>query len=267
MLLLASACGEGVPSDPGGVPSAIAVTVLVPSGLDTPPETGLAALTTSIEYTVDCLSREAVTSEGTLERTAEFEGAEGRTAVWKGLVELVPGSCTIRLLARDDGGELICYSSESLNIEFDVPSELYLELPCSRYYGCSTTPLPDSARAEKNFCALVGVILSAETPAALEDVQSIRYVMSGPEFGGTHEGSLLFSGPSTADFGGGPVPTDIWDTAIEEVIASQPYILELTALDSQGEPVCAVEKRLDIVPDAVAQIYVAMPCTDGVTSP
>ena len=118
-------------------------------------------------------------------------------------------------------------------------------------------------------------ILSAETSAEFEEVQSIRYVMReileeigrAPEFFDAYEGSLEFAGPGMADFGKGPAPTNTWDTAIEEVIAPQPYHLELTALDSEGQPLCTVEKRLDIVADAVAQIYVAMPCTDGVASP
>jgi hypothetical protein len=286
VFLLTTACGEAATSP--GDPTAIAATVFVPSGLDRPSDTGFAALTASIEYTVNCLPGtspddtsealpgEVMAGEGTLEHTGAFEGPEGQTAVWKGFVEFLPGPCTIQLLGRDDDGEVICNTTEPLTIEAGAPPELYFDMPCYSYVNCSATPLPDSALSQKIFCkSLVGVILSAETSAEFEEVQNIRYVMReileeigrAPEFFDAYEGSLEFAGPGMADFGKGPAPTNTWDTAIEEVIAPQPYHLELTALDSEGQPLCTVEKRLDIVADAVAQIYVAMPCTDGVASP
>ena len=259
------------------------LTVLVPSGPDAPPGSGFAAETTSVEYEINCFpgapgaSTEEATFNlaGTLARTGSFDGgSSGPTAVWKGLVELRPGSCVIQLISRADG-ELICNIEEPLTIGPGSPAELLLEMPCHTYVHCTTTPLPDSARSAKTVCeSLVGVILSAETSAALEDVQSIRYVLSeiwnlpgeeDPELIARHEGSLLFVGPGTEDFGEGSVATDIWDGAIEKVAAGpasfpRPYLLELTALDSQGEPLCTIERRLEIREDAVAQIQISMPC-------
>ena len=239
--------------------------MFVPSGPNAPPGGGFAAETTSVEYEINCFpgapgaSAEGATLHlaGTLARTGSFDGgSSGPTAVWKVLVELRPGSCVIQLISRADR-ELICNIEEPLTIEPGSPSELFLEMPCHTYVHCTTTPLPDSVRSAKTVCeSLVGVISSAETPAALEDAQSIRYVLSeiwsspgekDPALIARHEGSLLFVGTGTEDFGEGIVATDNWDGAIEEVAAGpgsfpKPYLLELTALDSQGEPLCTDRK-------------------------
>ncbi len=266
-LLVVSACGDS--GDPNADSLGVAVTVFVPSGRDVTFDTGSPAQATSVEFTVDCglgggaRAGDAFTSEGTLERTGAFDGgSKGVTRVFEGVVEIAPEPCVIRLLARDDDGEAVCIMEERLTVEPDVPSELYFEMPCY-LYGCSTTPLPDADRVLKFCVSGVGVILSAETPAMAENVESLEYVLSSSiEFVGDYSGSLLFAGPSTADFGAGSVPTDTWRTTIDQVAVGS-YLLELTALDSGGETVCAVETEIDFVADAVAQIQVALPCVDA----
>jgi len=282
-VLVATACG-----DSNANLSRVALTVLVPSGPNSTLDSSFAALTTSMEYTVSCdpgfgavsSGGDLATVEGTLARTGSFNGGlSGPTAVWKDLVELRPGSCVIQLISRDRDGELLCDIEQPLTIEAGLPSELFLEMPCHTYYDhCTTTPLPNADGSPKNVCEpLVGAILSAETPAALGGLQSIRYVLSeiwelpgasDPELIARHEGALRFAGPGTEDFGDGSVATDTWRIAIEEVAAGpeflpKPYLLELTAFDAQGEPQCAIEERFEIVADAVAQIQVAMPCVDN----
>jgi hypothetical protein len=282
-VLVAAACGDSNANISG-----VALTVLVPSGPNRTPDSSFAALTTSMEYTVNCDPGSGAVSsngnfgtvEGTLARTGSFDGGlSGPTAIWKDLVELQPGSCVIQLISRDRDGELLCDIEQPLNIEPGTRSELFLEMPCHTYDGhCTTTPLPGSDASPKNVCeSLVGVILSAETPAAFEGLQSVRYLLSeiwelpgasDPELIARHEGALLFAGTGNEDFGDGSVATDTWGTAIEEVAAGpefspKPYLLELTAFDAQGEPQCAMAKRFEIVADAVAQIQVALPCVDS----
>jgi len=267
-LLVVSACGDS--GDPNADSLGVAVTVFVPSGRDATFDTASPAQTTSVEYAVRCSSDgeptagNAVTFEGTLERTGSFDGGlKGPTSVFESVVEIEPGPCVIRLLARDDDGEAVCIMEEPLTIEPGVQSELYFELSCY-LYGCSTTPIPDGYRSLKFCVSGVGVILSAETPAMAENVESLEYVLSSSiEFVGEYSGSLLFAGPSTADFGAGSVPTDTWRTTIDEVAVGS-YLLELTALDAGGETVCAIEKEIDFVADAVAQIQVALPCVDAI---
>lgn len=266
-LLLVSACGDS--RDPNADSLGVAVTVFVPSGRDATFDTGSPAQATSVEYAVRCSSDgeptagNAVTFQGTLERTGSFDGgSKGPTSVFESVVEIEPGPCVIRLLARDDDGEALCIMEEPLMIEPGVPSELYFELSCY-LYGCSTTPVPDGYRSLKFCVSVVGVILSAETPAMAENVESLEYVLSSSmEFVGEYSGLLLFAGPSTADFGAGSVPTDTWRTTIDEVAVGS-YLLELTALDAGGETMCAVEREVDLVADAVAQIQVALPCADA----
>lgn len=266
-ILVVSACGDS--TDPNADSLGIAFTVFVPAGRDVTFDTGSVAQASSVEYTVNCLSGEepiegnTVTFEGTLGRTGAFDGgSKGITRVFEGVIEIEPGPCVIRLLARDDDGEAVCTIEEPLTIEPRVPSELYFEMPCY-LYGCSTTPVPDGYRSLKFCVSTVGVILSAETSAIAENVESLEYVLSSStEFVGEYSGSLPFAGPSTADFGAGSIPTDTWRTTIDEV-AVGPYLLELTALGSGGETVCAVEKELDFVAGAVAQIQVALLCVDA----
>ncbi|MBT8469140.1 MAG: hypothetical protein HKN10_11835 [Myxococcales bacterium] len=266
-ILLVSACGDS--TDPNAASLETAVTVFVPAGRDVTFDTGSVAQATSMEYRVDCLSDEgpteanSVTFEGALGRTGAFDGGlKGVTRVFEGVVEIEPGPCTIRLLARDDDGEAVCIIEEPLTIEPGAPSELYFEMPCY-LYGCSTTPVPDGYRSSKFCVSGVGVILSAETPAMAENVESLEYALSSSiALVGEYSGSLPFSGPSTADFGAGTVPTDTWRTTIDEVAVGS-YLLELTALDLEGETVCAVEKAVDFVAGAVAQIQVALPCVDA----
>jgi len=282
-VLVAAACG-----DADANLGRVALTVLVPSGANRTPDSSFAALTTSMEYTVNCgpgsgavsSGGDLETFDGTLTRTGSFDGGlSGPTSVWKNLVELRPGSCVIQLISRARDGELLCDIEQPLNIEPGTRSELILEMPCHTYYGhCTTTPLPGSDASPKNVCeSLVGAILSVETPAAFEGLQSIRYLLSeiwelpgasDTELIARHEGALLFAGPGAEDFGDGSVATDTWRAAIEEVAAGpeffpKPYLLELTAFDAQGEPQCAIEKRFEIVADAVAQIQVALPCVDS----
>lgn len=266
-VLVVSACGDSGEQNAGSL--GVAVTVFVPSGRDVTFDTGSPAQATSVELTVNCLSGgeptagNAVTFEGTLDRTGSFDGgSKGVTRVFEGVVEIGPGPCVIRLLARDDDGEAVCIMEEPLTIEPGGPSDLYFEMPCY-LYGCSTTPVPDGYRSVKFCLSGVGVILSAETPAIAENVESLEYLLSSSmEFVSDYRGSLLFAGPSTADFGAGSVPTDTWRATIDEVAVGS-YLLELTALDSGGETVCAVEKEVDFVADAVAQIQVALPCVDA----
>lgn len=263
-VLVIFGCGDS--GDPNADSSGIAVTVFVPSGPDVTFDTGSVAQATSVEYTVNCVSGGQPTAghevafEGTLERTGAFDGgSKGATRVFEGVLEIETGPCVIRLLARGDDSEVVCIMEEPLTIEGGAPSDLYFEMPCY-LYGCSTTPVPDGYRSLKFCLSGVGVILSAETPAMAENVESLQYVLSSStEFVGEYSGSLLFAGSSTADFGAGSVPTDTWRTTIDEVPVGS-YLLELTALDSEGETVCAVEKEVDFLADAVAQIQVALPC-------
>ena len=155
-----TACGDSDASV-----SNVPLTVFVPSGPNAPPGGGFAAETTSVEYEINCFpgapgaSAEGATLHlaGTLARTGSFDGgSSGPTAVWKGLVELRPGSCVIQLISRADR-ELICNIEEPLTIEPGSPSELFLEMPCHTYVHCTTTPLPDSVRSAKTVCeSLVG---------------------------------------------------------------------------------------------------------------
>jgi len=194
---------------------------------------------------------------------------DGPTEVWKGVVELPPGPCTIQLRARNADGEVICTASELVTIASDALPEIYVDMVC--YGTCPTITLPGSTASPKLSCGPVsGVLLSAETPAELEPVQSIRYKMtpiediflaSDPPFG-IYEGSLSMTGAGTTDFGGGPVATETWEATVGVVDAISPYTLELTAIGVDEEPVCSVETTVDLIENGLTQVHVAMPCSD-----
>jgi hypothetical protein len=258
--LIGSACGDS--SAPDAQPGGTELTVLLPSGDSR--RFPLASLATSIEYTIDCGSTEL---DGALARITEYDGGpKGLTAVWKGVLNPPSPSCELRLLARDDDGEVICVEREVLA---EPSAELFIELPCYTF-GCTNTPLPGSA---PKFClSTVGVILSAEVPATLERrVHRIEYVISelwdegflaeDPQTVERYRGELAAAGVREADFGDGLVPMVRWETALEDVPALR-YLIELTALDSEDAEICSVETRSQIIADAVAQIEVAMPCFD-----
>lgn len=180
-----------------------------------------------------------------------------------------PGPCTIQLRARYADGEVVCTATEPVTIEADALPELYVDMVC--YATCPTITFPGSETSPKTICAPVGgVILSAETPAALEGVQGIRYTMTPIEGYflpadppiGTYEGSLGFTGPSTTDFGGGPVATETWEATVGLVDPLPPYTLELTAIDVDEEPVCSVDTTVDLIANGLTQVHVAMPCSD-----
>lgn len=278
-LCAAASCGDSGGSDVDF--RRVAVTVFMPSGPDVEPGSGFAALTASVEYKLVCASDAADDSadegiarvDGTLSRTGELEGgSNGETSIWKGMVDFRQGHCVIELSIRDVDGEYLCGWDEAVTLSPESAGELHFESPCYDYdnlfSGCTTTPLPDTVGSPKVDCGpLVGLVLSAETPAALEDVQTIRYVMSAdysfvgedPRWVERYSGSLALAGTGMTDFGQGPVSTSTWDVAIEAV-AALPYLLELTALDANDEALCSVQKQVAIVPRAVAQIDVLMPC-------
>jgi hypothetical protein len=268
--LIGSSCGETGDSMAGVAASEL--TVLIPSG-----ETaalGLGSLVTAVDYAIECESQVA---EGALTHAGSFEaGVKGTTAVWKGSLSNPAESCEITFVARDGYDELICTWTEPLPAASDWPSELFIELPCYRFSNCTSTPLPSTAR-KNSFCiSVVGVLLSVQTPASIDRVQRIEYVISevwdpgafvdNPEIVERYRGELSPAGSGQIDFGAGPVPTDRWEAAIEEVPAHAEYLIALTALDSEDGPVCAVERQLGIVAGAVAQIEVAIPCLEPMES-
>lgn len=277
-LLAAASCGDygNTDADSRGV----AVTVFLPSGPDAAPGSGFAASTASVEYKLSCESDAADGSaddgmprvDGALSRTGEFESeSKGQTSIWKGLVAFRQGPCVIELSVRDADGEYLCGWDEAVALSPESSDELHFESPCYTYglfYGCTTTPLPDAERSPKVSCeALVGLVLSAETPADVEEIQTIRYVMSedysymgeDPDWVERYSGSLSLAGTGMTDFGQGPVSTSTWDVAIEYV-AAHSYLLDLIAFDADDEALCAVQTQVTIVPRAVAQIDVLMPC-------
>lgn len=272
-LLVVSACGDPH-GDPDADPRGTAVTVFGPSGPNATVSDDF-ALTWSLEYTIVCgsglvgASGEAVTVEGTLEQAEAFKlGEDGPTAVWNGLVELPSGPCAIQLRLRDADAEVICTGTQELTIEPETPNEAYVSLVCNG--SCPTIPLPGLETSPKLSCAPVGgLLLSAETPADLETVQSIDYVMTQTTEGfldgyvpDIYEGSLDFAGPGAADLGGGPMATDIWEATVGVVIADNPYILELTALDAEGQPVCSAEKSVEVIANSIAQVHIILPCSN-----
>ena len=145
------------------------------------------------------------------------------------------------------------------------PPELFFEAPCYQFY-CTTTPLPDTVR--KSCFSVVGLILSAQLPAVVE-VDRVEYVISeltdfaafidDPLTTEVYRGELTAAGLGEVDFGEGETPIVRWETAIEDVPATR-YLVEMTAFDSEGSELCSAERRLDILPNAVAQIEVTLPC-------
>lgn len=256
---IGAACGE--PAD-----SNAELTVLVPSGA---PGSFPFAAVTSLEYSIACESGE---TEGELSWVGSFEGGQkGTTAVWKGSLGAPPGACAIRFLARAGDDELVCDWTDVLPDASDWPSELFIELPCYRFNPCTSTPLPGAAYDKTSCYSTVGVLLSVETPEALDRVQRIEYVISEvrddtfvgeTEILEAYRGELSPAGSGEIDLGAGPVPTDRWQAAIEDVPALE-YLIELSALDSEGGTVCAVERQVEIIAGAVAQVEVAMPCIDA----
>ena len=257
--LIALACGESNGSDAGQPVTEL--TVLLPSGPDG--RTQLDSFVTSFEYTIRCDSMEL---DGTLSKVATFNGgSKGPTAVWKGALSPLSEPCELAFIGRDDDGEAVCPWTEALPAPSEWPPELYFEAPCYQF-SCTTTPLPNTVR---KFCLdVVGLILSTEVPAALQ-IDRVEYVISGlTDFGSfiddpltteVYRGELTAAGLGEADFGEGDTPIMRWDTAIEDVPAIR-YLVEMTALDAEGSELCSAERRLDILPNAIAQIKVTMPC-------
>ncbi len=261
-------CGES--GGPRAEPAGTELTVLIPSG--GPGRFPLASAITSVEYSIQCDSDEM---EGALSQVGLFDGGpKGTTAVWKGTLSTPSGACEIRLIGRDGDGEAICPVIEPLPAASEWPPELFIELPCYKF-GCTATPLPSSV-VDKSCLSIVGVILSAEIPAALERPQRVEYVISelwdqlfledDPVIFERYRGELAAAGVRGADFGGGLEPTIRWETALEDVPAVR-YLIELTAFDAEGAAACTVERRLEILADAIAQIEVAMPCRDAMENP
>ncbi|NNK44473.1 MAG: hypothetical protein HKP46_17680 [Myxococcales bacterium] len=195
--------------------------------------------------------------------------------MWNGSLGAPAGACAINFLVRDGDDEVVCSWGEPLPDASDWPSELFIEAPCYRFSPCTSTPLP-SALGDKSFCySIVGVLLSVEMPKALDRVQRVEYVISelwneGAFLDETglleaYRGELSPAGSGEIDLGDGPVPTDRWEAAIEDVPALE-YLIELIALDSEGGTVCAVERQIEIIAGAVAQVEVAMPCVDAAES-
>ncbi|MBT8481797.1 MAG: hypothetical protein HKP36_09435 [Myxococcales bacterium] len=115
--------------------------------------------------------------------------------------------------------------------------------------------LPSAAGEKSLRYSIVGVLLSVEMPKALDRVQRVEYVISELWSEGAfldetgileaYRGELSPAGSGEIDLGDGPVPTDRWEAAIEDVPALE-YLIELIALDSEGDTVCAVEREVDL---------------------
>ncbi|MBT8469141.1 MAG: hypothetical protein HKN10_11830 [Myxococcales bacterium] len=272
VLLLVSACGDA--RAPNAEPRGTAVTVFIPSAAD---DWSFAEFTWSLEYQIGCgpgierdsSSDDFITVEGALEQDEDFDvGPGGPTAVWKGFVEFTPGPCAVQLRLRDADGEVLCTYTEALTNEPESQAEMYFNMVC--YATCPTVPLPSSETSPKTFCAPVGgVILSAETPADITRVQSVRYVVTydrdflepNPPFV-VSEGSLELFGQGRTDLGAGFMDTNLWEAIVGQVGAGEPHVLELTALDADGAPVCSAETTMEVVSGGIAQVHVVLPCND-----
>lgn len=77
-----------------------------------------------------------------------------------------------------------------------------------------------------------------------------------------YEGELELAGPGTVDLGDGPVPTHTWEAIVGEVIAGEPHVLELTALDAEGTPLCSAETSFEVIFGGIAQVHVLLPCSN-----
>lgn len=273
VLLLASGCGDA--RAPNAEPRGTAVTVFIPSGSD---DWSFVDVTWSLEYQIGCgpgidgssSPSDVITMEGTLAQNEEFNlGSGGPTGVWEGFVEFPPGPCIVQLRLRDGAGEVLCTYTEPFMIDPQPSSEAYFNMVCGG--PCPTIPLPSSNPSPKaSFCAPVGgIILSAETPADLQGLKSIHYVVTydpnflepNPPFV-VSEGSLELVGQGMTDLGAGFMGTNIWEAIVGEVGAGEPHVLELTALDSEGTPLCSAETSFDVIFGGIAQVHVVLPCRD-----
>lgn len=249
--LIALACGES--SAPGAGESVTELTVLLPSGPEE--RTTLHSFITSFEYEIRC---DSTTLDGTLSKVDAFDWpSKGRTAVWRGALSPPAESCDVVFIGRDDDGEAICPFRAPLPAPSEWPSELFFEAPCYRFY-CTSTPLPDTVR--KSCFSIVGLLLSAQLPAALE-VDRVEYAISSLDgIDPVYRGELDAADLGQADFGQGATPTVRWETAIENVPAKF-YLVEMTAFDSENTPLCSAERQLHVLPDAIAQVEITMPCS------
>lgn len=253
--VIGAACGgSGAPPVES---TATAVTVFVPGDPDD----------ASMEYSARCESRgiETARAEGVLDRTGagdfQLEG-EGPTGIFRGPIELAPGSCAIEFRLRDSDREVIFTLSESFEIDPQAPPELHFAMIS---FPCPEIPLPNSGVTPKTICGPVGgVLLSAETPATAATIESLHYVFTSTSdifFSPvTYEGTLEPAGTSTVDLGGGPLNTNLWESIVGVLLADAPYMLVLTALDAEGVTVCTTETSLDVLPNGIAQAHVIIPC-------
>ncbi len=278
--LVGAACGDSV--DQNADADAVEVIVLVPSGGPVLTDGRFPQLTWSLEYKVVCpasvggslSSDDAFTVEGTLEQTSGFElELDGPVAAWKGTIEFEPGPCAVQLLARDADGEVVCSYLETMTFDSPLPPEMYLNMIC--YATCPTIPLPDPETVLKTVCAPVGgLILSAEIPADVRGVQSIRYVIRDTETSfldneldlsnvDDGDGELELADPGTVDLGEGPARTHTWEAIVGVIVASDsPYTVLLTAFDAEGTALCSAGTTIKVISDGIAQVHVVLPCKD-----
>lgn len=278
-LVAVAACGGS--TDQGANPDVeTPLTVFAPLGPNAASADLLASSTTSVEYQLRC--RETSTGpegeyelvdEGILEKTGELDGGpeKGITSVWEGSLRSTEGECLLGLRARDGDGEVTCVHTEPVSPLDEPAVERLVELPCYSFVSCTSTPLP--GEASKSFClSVVGVLLSVETPAALQSAERLRYEIREAPFeppflennaslGSTYEGDLLFDDTTESDFGSGPEPSERWSVGIEDVVVGR-YTITVTALALDDEVLCVGERDVSIVADAVAQVEFLLPCRD-----
>lgn len=90
----------------------------------------------SIEFVVFCDATEEPppVAEGQLETTGDavmFMDSLSPVLLWQALVDgLAPGDCTVRLLARDDRGEIPCVATETVPIVAGEVAEATTPLIC-----------------------------------------------------------------------------------------------------------------------------------------
>ncbi len=266
--LLVAGAGCGEPATPSVEAAATEVTVLVPYARDT--RFTADADDWSLDYYTACLSEDtkSVETDGALGRAGDVELEDGVTAVFRGPIELIPGPCTIQFRLRDSDGEVIFTASEAYDIEPRPPPELYVVMEDP---GCPQSPLSDASAVRKYFCGPAGgLIVSAETPTAAANIESVHYLLTrtldflletrdGPQVE-TYEGALDPAGSSTVDLGSGPMETNVWESIVGEVAGGAPYTLDLTALDADGAAVCTAQTTVEVVPTGIAQAHVVMRC-------
>ena len=275
--LIVTACGDSGDQNADEV----AVIVFVPSGGAVLADGRFPQLTWSLEYKVVCptsvggsvSSDDAFTVEGTLEHTNGFElELDGPVAAWKGTVEFEPGPCAVQLLARDADGEVVCSYLETMTFDSPLPHEAYFNMIC--YATCPAIPLPDPETVPKTFCAPVGgLILSAEIPADVRGVQSIRYEIRDTEssfldneldLSNVYDGELELADPGTVDLGEGPAQSHTWEAVVGVIVAGySTYAVLLTALDAEGTALCSAETSIKVISGGIAQVHVVLPCRDG----